>query len=973
MLKRRGASNKMKNPEHESGYFEDGSDGSDVEVNVEETIVDEDRKCGSASCYGLTKAIHGLDVRDSQEHLANGYEHHRSNRVNLEDSGGQRVDMAHFDLLKVLGTGAYGKVFLVRKRVGTDAGRLYAMKVLKKASIVQKKKTTEHTKTERQVLEAVRDSPFLVTLHYAFQTDAKLHLILDYVSGGELFTHLYQREHFTEDEVRIYIGEVILALEHLHKLGIIYRDIKLENILLDREGHIVLTDFGLSKEFLPHERDSNARAYSFCGTIEYMAPEVVRGGSAGHDIAVDWWSVGVLTYELLTGASPFTVEGEKNTQQEISRRILKTEPPIPSHLNPTVRNFISRLLVKDPRQRLGGGPRDAKELKEHPFFRRAPPPFSWDALEKKQITPPFVPRITHELDTSNFSDEFTKMVAADSPAVVPPNHDKIFRGYSYVAPSILFSENVVSRDIFFEETKEASSDSQRSSTSDVLAMRLEGSTFFQAYELDLREPLGDGSFSVCRKCRHKKTAQEFAVKIVSRRMDSGSEASLLRSCQGHPNVVKLFEVHQDRAHTYLVMELLSGGELLSRPRPFTEQQASRIMRQLASAVRFMHSRGVVHRDLKPENIIFVHEGKDSPVKIVDFGFARLKRSCEPLLTPCFTLPYAAPEVIAKQGYDQSCDLWSLGAIMCCILSESLPFRTNSPDLASRIQSGEINFDADSWCHISPLAKQVAKGLLMVDPNKRLTATALVNHPWLLESTSSTTANPNVSDANTTTVTTNTTHTTTCCPPTSSAQDKLEGFRLREVDGAKLAQRRKLHKRSTSSSVSSSASTTSSTLSVPVRPSSTSTNVATSASPARPIAFDFGEDKVNEYLSSLSSSSESNSPKINNDRHQEGKSKRRKRDMTDDDPYQQGSSKTKRHKRNHDLDGESYQSSNSSSSSRSGPVTRSRKRKLEQNVSNSDSSMESYGFSSGTDKKEVNIHRKQKAGKRPKRFTTITVE
>ncbi|KAI8433581.1 hypothetical protein MSG28_015602 [Choristoneura fumiferana] len=158
----------------------------------------------------------------------------------------------------------YGKVFLVKKRCGVDEGKLYAMKVLKKASIVQKLKTAEHTRTERQVLEAVRECPFLVTLHYAFQTDAKLHLILDYVAGGELFTHLYQREHFYESEVRLYIAEIILALEQLHK------------------GHIVLTDFGLSKEFCGGE----SRAYSFCGTIEYMAPEVVRSGSQGHDINV---------------------------------------------------------------------------------------------------------------------------------------------------------------------------------------------------------------------------------------------------------------------------------------------------------------------------------------------------------------------------------------------------------------------------------------------------------------------------------------------------------------------------------------------------------------------------------------------------------------------------------------------------------------------------------------------------------------
>ncbi|XP_011298389.1 ribosomal protein S6 kinase alpha-5-like isoform X2 [Fopius arisanus] len=847
--------------------------------------------------------------------------------VNLNDNGGQRVDMTHFDLLKVLGTGAYGKVFLVRKRIGADVGRLYAMKVLKKAMIVQKKKTTEHTKTERQVLEAVRDSPFLVTLHYAFQTDAKLHLILDYVNGGELFTHLYQREHFTEDEVRIYVGEIIIALEHLHKLGIIYRDIKLENILLDREGHIVLTDFGLSKEFLPHERDNNPRAYSFCGTIEYMAPEVVRGGSAGHDIAVDWWSVGVLAYELLSGSSPFAVEGHTNTQQEISRRILKTEPPIPSYLSPEVQDFLARLLVKDPRQRLGGGPRDAEELKEHPFFTEAEG-FSWSALENREIEPPFVPQIAHELDTSNFADEFTKMVAADSPAVVPPNYDRAFRGYSYVAPSILFGDNVVSEDIF----RESNTDGHSPSPSSALASRFEESTFFQHYEIDpRREALGDGSFSVCRLCTHRQTKREYAVKIVSRRVDCGREANLLRACQGHPNVVKLIDVYQDRAHTYIVMELLSGGELLPSNRKVaksqSEKEAIRVMKQLASVVQFMHVRGVVHRDLKPENLLYAHSGGDAPVKVVDFGFARLKKSCEPLHTPCFTLPYAAPEILAHQGYDESCDLWSLGAILYCLLSGEPLFKVGSPDLASRIKSGEIDFDGEKWRHVSPAGKEIVKSLLATDPSERLTASALVRHSWLTGSSGTPVEPLHIQS-------------------TSGISVKPSSFKLKNVDGAKLAQRRKLHKRSTSSSVSSSASTTSSSPSSVqlLRPPSVTTSMTTSASPAQPNVFDFGEERVTEYLSSLSSSSESNSPKSilqERERVREPlelpKSKRRKKD------------------------GDKHNSSNSSSSG-SGPVTRGKKRKL-QETSGSDSSAESLRARS---KIEGNFHSKQKTGKRPRR-------
>nr|XP_023843757.1 ribosomal protein S6 kinase alpha-4 [Salvelinus alpinus] len=730
----------------------------------------------------------------------------------------ERVGMENFELLKVLGTGAYGKVFLVRKNSGHDEGKLYAMKVLKKAAIVQKAKTAEHTRTERQVLEHIRQSPFLVTLHYAFQTQTKLHLILDYVSGGEMFTHLYQRDHFSEEEVRIYIGEIILALEHLHKLGIVYRDIKLENILLDSEGHFVLTDFGLSKEFLEEEKE---RTYSFCGTIEYMAPEIIRGKS-GHGKSVDWWSLGILMFELLTGASPFTLEGERNSQSEVSKRILHCEPPFPSMIGAVAQDLLRKLLVKDPHKRLGSGPRRAEDIKTHAFFKG----LSWSDLAEKKVVSPFKPEIRSELDTGNFAEEFTGMNPLYSPASTPPSTDRLFQGYSFVAPSILFNKNVVMGDFM-----EGQMGAERPGSSTVRrSAMLADSTFFQLYELCLQgAPLGEGSFSVCRKCRHHQSGHEYAVKIISRRMEVNTqrEIAALRQCEAHPNIVKLHEVYTDQFHTYLVMELLRGGELLERIKKkklFGESEASQLLRSLVSAVGFMHEAGVVQRDLKPENVLFADEGEDSVLKVIDFGFARLcPAGSAPLQTPCFTLQYAAPELFHSTGYDQACDLWSLGVILYTMLSGQVPFQSKQQqragmtssyavDIMHKIKEGDFSLAGEAWKGVSGEAKELVKGLLTVDPERRLKLSALRENSWLqggaiLSSTPLCT--PDVLESSGPIVRSyvNATY-------KAFNKGKREGFFLKSVDNAPLAKRRKLKMTSTgvetrrSSSCSSSSSSSS---------------------------------------------------------------------------------------------------------------------------------------------------------------------
>ncbi|XP_031625658.1 ribosomal protein S6 kinase alpha-4-like [Contarinia nasturtii] len=340
-----------------------------------------------------------------------------------------KVNLSHFELIQILGTGAYGTVFLVRKKGGNDDGQLYAMKALKKSAVLKNRKIAENTESERQVLEAIGRRPFLVSMHYAFQTESKLYLVLDYVSGGELYTHLYKRDHFTEDEVRIFIAEIVIAIEQLHKLGIVYRDIKLENILLDSDGHIVVTDFGLSKQL---NKASKGRSYSFCGTLEYMAPEVIRTTS-GYDFGVDWWSVGVLCYELLSGASPFTTDddhGDSNKENKISYRILNVVPPMPNIIHESASDLITQLLNKEATKRIGTGPAGADEIKAHRFFKG----IDWVKLAKKEIDAPFKPNIKHRLDTSNFSDDFTKMPVIDQPCKPPANNKIQLRGFSFVAP-----------------------------------------------------------------------------------------------------------------------------------------------------------------------------------------------------------------------------------------------------------------------------------------------------------------------------------------------------------------------------------------------------------------------------------------------------------------------------------------------------------------------------------------------------------
>ncbi|XP_051822516.1 ribosomal protein S6 kinase beta-2 isoform X1 [Antechinus flavipes] len=338
--------------------------------------------------------------------------------------GTERIGPHSFELLRVLGKGGYGKVFQVRKTQGTNAGKIFAMKVLRKAKIMRNAKDTAHTRAERSILEAVRH-PFIVELIYAFQTSGKLYLILECLSGGELFMQLEREGIFMEDTACFYLGEITLALGHLHSQGIIYRDLKPENIMLSSQGHIKLTDFGLCKESI-HE---GSVTHTFCGTIEYMAPEILT--RSGHNRAVDWWSLGSLMYDMLTGMPPFTAENRKKTID----KILRAKLALPAYLTPDARDLLKKFLKRNPSQRLGGGPGDAADVQKHPFFRH----INWQDLLALQVEPPFRPNLQSDEDVSQFDTRFTKQTPVDSPdeSALGESANQVFLGFTYVAPSVL--------------------------------------------------------------------------------------------------------------------------------------------------------------------------------------------------------------------------------------------------------------------------------------------------------------------------------------------------------------------------------------------------------------------------------------------------------------------------------------------------------------------------------------------------------
>uniref|UniRef100_A0A672PRY2 Protein kinase C iota type n=1 Tax=Sinocyclocheilus grahami TaxID=75366 RepID=A0A672PRY2_SINGR len=390
-------------------------------------------------CHKLVTVECGRQViQNSTESINHEGEEHEA--VGSRDSGKSvsSLGLKDFDLLRVIGRGSYAKVLLVRLKK-TD--RIYAMKVVKK-ELVNDDEDIDWVQTEKHVFEQASNHPFLVGLHSCFQTLSRLFFVIEYVNGGDLMFHMQRQRKLPEEHARFYSAEISLALNYLHERGIIYRDLKLDNVLLESEGHIKLTDYGMCKEGLrPGDTTS-----TFCGTPNYIAPEILRGEDYG--FSVDWWALGVLMFEMMAGRSPFDIVGssdnpDQNTEDYLFQVILEKQIRIPRSLSVKAASVLKGFLNKEPKERLGCHPQTGfADITAHPFFRNV----DWDLMEQKQVVPPFKPNISGEFGLDNFDTQFTNepiQLTPDDDDAVKKIDQSEFEGFEYINPLLMSAEECV--------------------------------------------------------------------------------------------------------------------------------------------------------------------------------------------------------------------------------------------------------------------------------------------------------------------------------------------------------------------------------------------------------------------------------------------------------------------------------------------------------------------------------------------------
>lgn len=321
---------------------------------------------------------------------------------------GRAFSFADFDLRATVGTGTFGRVRVVKIKGCKDRTPL-ALKIMKKSEVIRLKQV-EHIKAETGILAQI-EHPFIVNLLATFQDDSRLFLLLEFINGGELFSHLRKEGRLPDQDARFYAGEIVLAFAYLHGKNIIYRDLKPENLLIDCDGHIKITDFGFAKVV-------EDRTWTLCGTPEYLAPEIIQ--SKGHGRAVDWWALGILIFEMLAGYPPFYDENPFGIYQ----KVLAGRIDFPKHFDVKAKDLIKRLLTHDRAKRFGCLKNGADDIQKHKWYKG----MDWEQLNARMIKPSYIPAVKAADDTSMF-DRYPESTEASAPAISAKDQE-LFAGFA---------------------------------------------------------------------------------------------------------------------------------------------------------------------------------------------------------------------------------------------------------------------------------------------------------------------------------------------------------------------------------------------------------------------------------------------------------------------------------------------------------------------------------------------------------------
>eukprot|EP00416_Gambierdiscus_australes_P038958 CAMPEP_0171098982 /NCGR_PEP_ID=MMETSP0766_2-20121228/50035_1 /TAXON_ID=439317 /ORGANISM="Gambierdiscus australes, Strain CAWD 149" /LENGTH=325 /DNA_ID=CAMNT_0011558475 /DNA_START=53 /DNA_END=1030 /DNA_ORIENTATION=+ len=314
------------------------------------------------------------------------------------DLSGKSLALTDFVPGKTLGTGAFGRVRFVTFK---NTSQFYALKTLKKAAII-KMKQVDHIVSEKSILVTLKH-PFIVNMYGSFHDSRYIHMLLEYIVGGEFFTHLRKAGRFDNDQSCFYAAQIASIFEYCHSRNIVYRDLKPENILINSDGYVKLTDFGFAK-IIEH------RTYTLCGTPEYIAPEVLL--NKGHGKPVDWWTLGILIYEMIVGYPPFVDEDPMGIYQ----KILSGKIVFPKLFDKNAKGLVKKLLTADLGKRYGNLKNGVDDIKQHKWFKD----INWTDLLDKKIAAPFKPQVKSESDTDNFDDYPD---SDELPPIVQPDHD----------------------------------------------------------------------------------------------------------------------------------------------------------------------------------------------------------------------------------------------------------------------------------------------------------------------------------------------------------------------------------------------------------------------------------------------------------------------------------------------------------------------------------------------------------------------